>query len=119
MFTPSSARASGCSGPDQSPPDTVPRCECVSTRPGITTLPAVSIVSAPRGTRTAPTGPTATISVPRTTTTPSSIGGPDTGSTLPPANASVRSAAAAGMHSIAAAISAGMTLATETSGFLN
>lgn len=47
-----------------------PMCECVSTRPGMTTAPPRSRLSAPAGTATASVGPTASILPSRTTSTP-------------------------------------------------
>ena len=71
----SSARTSGCSGEERSPPDTEPTWEWLSTTPGISTRPVRSCSTAPGGEgRSAP--PTATIEPPRTTRTPDSIGGP-------------------------------------------
>ena len=74
----SSARTSGCSGDERSPPDAAPTWEWLSTIPGISTRPERSCSTAPGGEGTSGP-PTSTIDPPRTTTTPDSIGGPAIG----------------------------------------
>ena len=70
----------------------------VSTSPGMITFPETSIRSAPSGTGVVAAGPTATIRSPVTTTVPAGIGGPATGMTIPPTNATVGSAEATAAH---------------------
>src|SRR5215211_5633671 len=70
-----------------------PRWVWASTRPGSSTLPAASTRSAPSGTRRS--RPTASMRPSATRTTPSSTGGPATGTTRPPtiANGPLRAVA--------------------------
>ncbi len=80
-------RTSGCMGPERSPPSPSPTCECVSTMPGMMTLPLASTTVAPLGTRTEPLAPTAVMRPSSMTTTPSAISGPLIGMTVAPTNA--------------------------------
>ena len=88
-------RTSGCTGPLLSPPPPPPTWLCVSTRPGMITLPVASIRSASGGMGVVAAGPTARILPPRTTTTPAGMGGPAIGITSAPENATGRSCAEA------------------------
>ncbi len=72
------------------PISTSPSCVFGSMRPGYTCWPETSRTGRPSGVSTRPRGPTAAMRPSRTTTTPSSTGGPDTGWTVPPARTKSR-----------------------------
>ena len=59
-----------------SPSPGPPRWACTSTMPGMIVLPAASMRMAPAGIATRPTGPIATIRLPRMTMVPFSMGAP-------------------------------------------
>ena len=74
-FSASRMRTPGCIAAERSPPEPSPTWLCVSTSPGMSTLPDTSTTVAPPS-ETPARGPTATIFPPSTTSAPSAMAGP-------------------------------------------